>query len=202
MMITSISPPQESPGGFGGKDDLIEVATHALTEENDNIKAGLLRVFGWADFPLDPEGILHFVSSSNPHLEEIALDVLSRLRDDRIHALAVELLQAGKLEQGLSLLVKNWRKKDDMLIRKNLLPSKQVSHATQMSIIEIYMEHRSNSCGDILYHVYENGPCSFCRNGIVEAMAKNKVLTDQVLQECLYDSYEDTRILAQKRLGK
>ena len=66
----------------------------------------------------------------------------------------------------------------------------------QQRIRDIYTKHRSKSCGDILEHVYRHGECSYCRWGIVEAMWKSRVLSPGILNECLYDSYDETRKLA------
>jgi hypothetical protein len=54
----------------------------------------------------------------------------------------------------------------------------------------------------VLLHVYQRGDCSHCRYNIVKAMHHCKVLTDEILAECLYDSYEDTREFAKRLTEK
>lgn len=46
-------------------------------------------------------------------------------------------------------------------------------------------------------YVY-NGLCACCRKSVVEAMHKRGLLTDELLQECLYDCYDETREFAEK----
>lgn len=179
---------------------LNHLATAAIDENNLTKKRYYLDVFRTKNFPLDPAPLLPLIYSENATLAQTAINVLARLKHPAIHDIAVSLILKDNLEDALPLLIQNWRKKDDLLIQQALLKSKAVSHSVQMSIKKIYQKHRSSSCKAILLHVYRNGKCSFCRSSIVESMGKNKVLSDSILAECLYDSYEDTRIFANKVL--
>lgn len=76
-----------------------------------------------------------------------------------------------------------------------------------MVLRDICFKHISSTCGEILIHAYRNGECSFCRSDIVTAMSKNGVLTDKILIECQYDSYDKTRkyanrLIRQRRLNR
>lgn len=55
----------------------------------------------------------------------------------------------------------------------------------QQNFRDIYSKRRSNSCGDILEHIYKNGECAYCRSGIVEAMVKNSVVSESILRAIL-----------------
>jgi hypothetical protein len=46
----------------------------------------------------------------------------------------------------------------------------------------------------------ENTLCSCCRWRIVELMNQHKVLTKQILNECIFDSNNDIRVLAKRKL--
>lgn len=177
------------------QEDLLELVSQITQEPSDEVRANMLRVFRYIDFPGDIELLMQYVKSNCERLHDIAIDSLERFKDDRVHNLAVKLLQEGDLDAGLSLLISNWRKSDEELIRKHIL-SRRVSHSMQMSLRDIYLKHRSNSCGDILEHIYENGECTQCRSGIVESMVKNRVMRESILQECRFDSYDDTRKIA------
>jgi hypothetical protein len=50
--------------------------------------------------------------------------------------------------------------------------------------------------------LYEYDPCSFCRESAVQYMSRHRMLTEKILKECLYDSNEDIRRYAAKRLKK
>jgi len=46
---------------------------------------------------------------------------------------------------------------------------------------------------ELLYYMYENTLCSCCREAIVKEMGSRYMLTDRILEECLYDSNEEIR---------
>lgn len=54
----------------------------------------------------------------------------------------------------------------------------------------------------ILKAMYETTLCSYCRESIVDLMSKNRVLTKEILEECLYDCNLDIVKLAEKKLNK
>jgi hypothetical protein len=185
-----------------GKEEFIQLAKHIESVTNDSVQAQLLGVFCRIDYPLNIDFIISLMHSENSDLQQRAIAVLERFKDDRVHSLAITLLESGDVESGLSLLKKNWIKCDDLLIRKAVLQSQRVTHSMQMDLRDIYLKHKSASCGEILNHAYKNGECSYCRSGIVKAMGKNGVLTAKVLFECQYDSYDGTRQYAKVLIKK
>lgn len=188
----------------GKHDDFLKLISLIANERSDGIRANLLRVFKFIDFPADIDVLIKYAESDCERIKDISVDALERFADNRVHDAAIKFIVAGDLDAGLPLLIKNWRKQDEPLIRKQVLSSKKVSHSLQLNIQAIYSQHRSKSCGDILEHIYKNGECAFCRSGIVENMWKNRVLKESILEECLYDSYYETRKLAeriQNRIG-
>ncbi len=48
--------------------------------------------------------------------------------------------------------------------------------------------------------LYEYTPCACCRENVVRKMAKHRMLTKELLEECLYDSSDSIRSYASKRL--
>lgn len=180
------------------KEELIDLAKHIDAEDNVVVKTQLLRVFRAVDYPLNRAFLMDLAHSDHLELRKVAIDALVRFRDKPIHDLAVKLLRFGDTESGLALLRMNWKKIDDPLIRKMVMKSSRVPHSMQMDLKEIYLAHRSTSCGEILMHAYRNGECTYCRSTIVEAMGKNGVLPDHVLVECQYDSYDETRKYANR----
>ncbi len=184
------------------KEEFINLAKYIETADNDFIKIQLLRIFRHVDYPLNKNFLIDLAHSNNLELCATATDALGRFKDEQIHDLAIEFLEAGNIEFGLTLLKENWKKSDDPLIRKVVTKSRRVPHYMQMDLRDIYSKHRSSSCGEILIHAYRNGECSFCRSEIVTAMGKNGVLTDKILLECQYDSYEETRQYASRLIKR
>ena len=50
--------------------------------------------------------------------------------------------------------------------------------------------------------MYTYTPCSFCRESAVNYMSRHRMLTEEMLEECLYDSNYDIRCFAAKRRKK
>ena len=182
----------------GTTDDFLNLVSVIEGEQSDEIKAKLLTVFRRIKFPGDIELLIKYAQSDYYWLQYIAVEALERFKDQRVHDLAIKFIESGNLEAGLPLLIKNWRGSDEPLIRERVLASKRASHSLQWNLRDIYGEHSSKTCGDILEHAYRNGDCSYCRSSIVKVMQKNRVLSADILNECLYDSYDDTRKMAQR----
>lgn len=177
-----------------------ELAYIALQEKDEIVKALLLCMFRYEKFrfPLEILPLFEYAWSENKLLREIAINCLERFKDKRIHDLALQLLHERGLDSfALSLFFKNYRKSDDEIIGKLVLKS-SVPHHVQQDIEKLYRHHRSSDALPVLLHVYKKGDCSFCREYVVRAMQHCGVLSDEILNECLYDSYDDTRKYADR----
>ena len=175
--------------------ELKMLAQTALQEPSEFIKTSLLSTFRFADFPLDIGLLLPYMHSGSEYLREITIKILSRIKDKRIHALVPQLFKSKDIEGALSLLESNFEIEDEALIRKYIICSKKVTYEMVMSVITIYKRNKSASCGDILLHFYRNAACAHCRCDVVETMISNDVIPQNILEECTYDSYKETREL-------
>lgn len=135
--------------------------------------------------------------SDNEELSDIAIEVISGVKDKRLKKMAVDLLQQGNIH-AFSILENNMSKGAEELICHMILKMKNTPHSVQMDICKIYSKYKSEYSYDILEHVYRNGDCSYCRSNIVLALYKNGCLSDNIIRECLYDSYDETRVFAEK----
>lgn len=52
----------------------------------------------------------------------------------------------------------------------------------------------------IFLYIYKQTLCSYCRHHLIQKMFKRKILPQAILEECLHDSYEDTRKFARRKL--
>ncbi|MDR1322010.1 MAG: hypothetical protein LBK56_11385 [Gracilibacteraceae bacterium] len=183
--------------------EISELARAALREEDETVKALLLDMFRRRSFPLDITPLLDCARSDNELLAEAAIDCLKGVKEKRIHDLAIFLLTKPSRANlsALALLEKNYKKSDDPLIFAAVKKS-GVSHGVQQAIRDIYRRHRSSGALPALLRVYRDGECSYCRRGIVEAMRHCGVLPADILEECLHDSYDDTRKFAQRLLAR
>lgn len=182
--------------------ELRSLADFIEAEEDLYAKSQLLRAFRRVDYPSDLAPLIEWADSDDEDLRYAAVEALGRFRDKRIHDPAVRFLEKGDVESGLVLMKNNRQRTDDDLIRKAVTRSRRVSCATQMSLRDIYRKYKSATCRATLMHAYRSGECSHCRFGIVEVMGRNGALTDDILRECLWDSYDDTRNFANRRIKR
>jgi len=179
--------------------ELTDLAHAALNEENLTIKALLLNEFSRDRFPLDITPLMEYAKSDNKLLAETSIDRLKKLKDEKIRNLAIELLtEKGVNSFALGLLEKNYKKSDDAVILSEIKKIRNISHDVQQDIVNIYTCHRSKNAFPILFRVYKKGKCAFCREGVIEAMEHCGVLTNEIIDECLYDSYDDIQKKAKK----
>ena len=54
----------------------------------------------------------------------------------------------------------------------------------------------------LLTHIYEHSYCSCCRDRALRQLGKRRLLTEEMLQECLFDSNEEIRHYAAQRLKR
>ena len=183
----------------GSEQELLELAHAALNEENPTVKALLLNQFWRKPFPLDITPLIEYAKSENSLLAEVAIARLENINDHRLYELGVQLLRdKGVGSFALCLFKENYRKSDDDIIWAAVKRSKNIPHHVQQDIQDIYRRHRSARAFSTLLRVYRKGECSFCRWSIVEAMKHCGVLSDDILEECLYDFYDDTRTMANR----
>ncbi len=176
------------------EDEILELANAALHEEDETVKGLLLPLFWRIPFPLEITPLLQYVQSDNEFLVESAVKILEELKDERIHDVAIILLKTkGIKSSALGLLKKNYKKSDDEIIYSAIKKSARIPQWVQSDINDIYLNRRSANAFPALLHAYKKGDCSHCRYNTVKAMKHCRVLPDEILEECQYDSYEDTR---------
>lgn len=136
---------------------------------------------------------------------------LGSMTDIRVHNYALELLQKNEyLEDVISMLANNYVKEDyDILaaLIKELPVTYQEKdicwHGPFTAILNL-LETRGvkHPPKELLYYMYEHTLCSCCKESILREMSRRKMLTREILQECLYDSNDEIREFAKKRLAK
>ena len=184
--------------------EILKLANFILRDQNETVKALLLNSFHHSKpYPLEITPLIEYAQSDSVLLAESAIRCLEKFKDRRLHDLAMHLLKTKGLKSfALALLIKNYKKSDDAIITGIIKKSTNIPHHVQQNIRDIYDSHRSTHALPLLLCVYRKGECSFCRKGIVEAMNHCGVLTDEILEECQFDSDAKIRQYAKKHLAR
>ena len=180
--------------------ELARLTDIAFAGQSSFVQVALLCAFRYVDFPYNIEPLILLALSGDECQCRVAVEALSRFEDKRLRGLANQLFEVGKTEDALKLLETNFAAEDESLIRKYVKSTRKITFSIIGSIRIIFDKHRSKTCGDILGHCYQNAECTHCRYAVVVAMVKNNVITPSILNECRFDSYEDTRKLAEDLL--
>lgn len=194
------------------KIELVKLAHVAVDEPEPERKSQLLKAFthNESPFPLDCSIIIKYTLSENENLSSVAFRVLKNLKCDKVHDFAVELLSKNKnTADAISVLAKNYRKSDKELFIssiKNIPIDKDDNsgwHGVFFGIRDMFaLDRCKDAPRELLKYMYDHTLCSSCRYYTVTEMARRRVLTEDQIQECLNDSYDDTRIYAKRRMKK
>lgn len=185
-------------------DDLIALASIAIAEADEDIKLGLLWVFIKRKFPLDEKYVISLTESDNDSIKDVAFEMLCLLSSERVHDYVIRLIKQKKeVANALSVLCHCYKREDEGLLVRG--------------IKSIGISHRNGSWHGVFYelqnligkvdpslfiYVYRKTLCSYCRRALVAKMSKRGILPRDILEECLYDSYDETRKLATRKLNR
>lgn len=153
---------------------------------------------------LDVQSLISDAKSSDEELRRAALNILEEIRHPQVREFALQLLDSN-VEDALPMFIKNFQKGDEELLTR-LVKSVPVDFDSRHNWHSIHMDvmfmsdDKQKAPIELLKFIYENNYCSECRNFVLDIMAKRRLLTDEILQECLYDSKYETRRFAEKHL--
>jgi len=181
--------------------DISKVANQLLTEKNKSNQEKLLYVFTYFKFPFDSEFILQLAKqkpNSKDRIVEFAIGALQFLKSDNIRHFALDKLQTAKRPAELTnILIANYKSGDNKLLatlaRKH--KDEHIIENLASSFIDIYKANKTTECKEPLEEIYNKMNCGLHRNGIIEVLSDNKVLSDKIKQELKFDSNEETRQL-------
>lgn len=190
------------------KETIEAYANQYLEAKGVEERINALQAFSNCPFPLDPAPVIKDAQSDVVALKEAALEALTNIRHPSVREFALQVL-GSDFKNGFPMFVKNYQAKDRGLLEdivKLILANHEAFevHNTYAIILELFRKDSgiSNPPKSVLPILYETTPCSVCREEMVSLMGKYRMLSPDVLEECLYDSNEEIRKYAQKRLGR
>src|SRR5262249_26078764 len=128
-----------------------------------------------------------------------AVSALAHISHDTVRELALERLRTSeRAAHGVELLAKNYREGDYRLIEALNVRGMDdwACHRLGIEVRHFVEKHLSHEAVASLRLLYEHGPCSLCRGGVVELLLKLDGLTDAMRAECRYDASAEVRSLA------
>ncbi len=186
--------------------DLEKLAQAAINEPDINRKSELLWGFRRRAYPFPKQLVLEWSKSEHEDLRETAFYIMGHNPSLQAHDYAVSLIQNKiDIQNGLFLLSKNYQPQDEGLLfaaiqNIQLNCDENEFHSAAMDIEAVLSSVRQKPKTDILTYLYYQTSCSCCRYRIVQLMHKKKVLSENILQECRFDSNSDIREFAERSI--
>lgn len=170
------------------------------TQPEERAKA--LEAFSCCPYPGDPRPILADAQSSCEPLRHAAFRALEQIRHPAVREFA---LGSERTPEAFAILMTNYRLDDAALVEewlRALIARKDWDgvHAAGMAIRDAFKDSRVPNPRHLLPLLYEYNPCSYCREDTLIRMARYRMATEAIWEECLWDSNDDIRRRAEKRL--
>jgi hypothetical protein len=174
--------------------DLEWVADELLTESNERSIRAYLRVFTTRDFPGSLAKIFSFAKNDDWRIAYMAARVLRRVSHPELRSLALTLISEGKHPAiGVRLLRSNLLP-DDFRIIEGLLAAAEGDeheyHSLGLAILDLLSRDAPppEESRTALIHLYENDPCSNCREYVVDNLIALGGVPSWIAEECRYDA--------------
>ena len=171
------------------------------------MRAEALMAFSCCPYPDDPYSIIEDIQSNCEELQNAAWRALENIRHPAVREFALKNVDRGiRTPENFALLATNYMPEDGKLMEELLreMISQKDWDGVHAAGMDIYRAFHDGSGiphpKHLLPLLYENNPCSFCRESALVYMSKHRMLTRELLEECLYDSNDDIRRMAAKRL--
>ena len=188
--------------------ETVERYARAYREQREpEARAQALEAFTWCPYPGDPASVLEDTHSKNEKLRKTAWQALENLRHPAVRDFAHNNAANGDRSfENFALLVTNYIPKDAMLLESLLreLISEKEWDDVHAAGRDVYRAFRKDSGIPYPKHLlpilYEYNPCSFCRESALVYMSRYRLVTREMWEECQFDSNDDIRKMAAKRL--
>lgn len=205
-IVDSGRPRYVPPGRVRGLSaaDVQKLADDFLKETDLAKRERYLNLFSKTKYPFDHQPILEMargtVSRKN-RLAEQACRALRYFRADDIRQFAVEKLRrTNRPVVYLPLLISNYRDGDHLLLAGIADKHKNMNtvHALACEYIDIFRANTTRRCRGPLELLYEKLNCGMHRCDLLEILQDNGVLSDKLLHEMVFDSYDGVRALHER----
>lgn len=173
--------------------DLEAVARELMTETDAERLGKYLGIFHWRTFPGPPRRLIDLTRADDRWLARRAWRALSRVRAPEVRALALQLIAEGEWpREGIRLLASNYQPGDLRLIHTRLAasPGKDVCHGVETGLLTLLDDGTAPVAEAVesLLWLYDNGPCSVCREDVVGHLAQLERVPGWMGREIAFDA--------------
>jgi hypothetical protein len=152
--------------------------------------------FSGVAFPLEPDILFPLALEEDGRLSAAAQNALQNITHPSVRAFALQMIaEARDTGRMAGLLLNNFQEGDWTLLESLTLRSFDLDdyHSLGFSIREIFEIHQSREAVGSLTNLYERGPCSFCRDHVIEHLHTLNAIPQWMYEECQYDADLDIR---------
>jgi hypothetical protein len=149
---------------------------------------------------LEPNFLFQCFRSSNRKLSIAAASALAQINHASVRALALELIEntGAFRDNAVDLLSANFLPGDHQIALNwfNRESDSELLHWIGFSLLDFYKSHpEPETEPKMLHSIYEQSPCSDCRERAVRRWIEIGCLPDQIQRECEWDANSDIREL-------
>ena len=184
-------------GRHAPEEALRRAATDLLEEKDDKRQLAYLRIFNLRAFPLNSERLVQLARRGNRDMAFASIRALRHIQDESVRQLALDLMDKGPAEgDAIQLLENNFVQGDEACIAPVLdgaTNNDEDFHSVTRAALGLFENNPDADALPSMLAVYERCTCGLCRNGAVRILMDRRKMPGWMLQECHYDSNEETR---------
>lgn len=175
-------------------------------------KADALDAFFWTPYPADPAPVIRDAQSSHALLRHRAWNALRRTRHPAVRVFAIEHLYDPPMDEdddpdAFGAFCANYERRDEAMmlayLRAQTIDFEETTgwHGDQLSVLTMDKQ-KPLAPKAALQYIFDTTYCSECRADALRQMGRRRMLTPELLEECLYDSNDDIRAYARRALNR
>lgn len=176
-----------------------------LSASDPEERADALDAFFWNPYPADPAPVILDAQSDQELLRHRAWNALENTRHPAVREFAISRLQAD--EEAFGAFCTNYERQDEALLLSHLqgqlidFACTTSWHGDQLSVLRMD-KRRPLAPRSALEFIFHSTYCSECRADTLRQLGKRRMLTSELLEECLYDSNDHIRTYARRALNR
>jgi hypothetical protein len=186
-------------GRLAEERELLTVYERMLATSNVESLQRLLQVFATRTWPRFDARMLQLCMHPNEKVRIRAARAVANNKHPEVRRFALEHHRDPTFQaEAIEMLAANYEKDDERLLLDALhLPNDECArHWILMSLLKLIEAHPVATCPDAVAVVFENTPCSSCRNSLIEICSERHGLFECLRDECKFDVEADTRSIA------